>query len=551
MKIVTVEEMRQIEADADAGGHSYADMMEQAGTAIALAIAARRTVRNQRILLLIGPGNNGGDGLVAARHLAKMGASVACYLLKPRDPAKDENLRLVQELAVAIVSADKDKDWRKLRHLLQKTHILVDALLGTGTRLPIKGRMAELLGAVGRYLATGSRSLTRSPLTSLAVPTPVDGNIPFVVAVDGPSGLDFDSGAIDPLAIPAAVTVTFAYPKRGHFGGGPLGELVVADIGTDPKLAADVSLQVITPEAVREWLPPRPVDAHKGTFGRTLIVAGSTNYTGAAYLAGAAAARAGAGLITMAIPATIHVPVASQLAEATYLLLPHALGVIASGAVQVLAPELAKCDALLIGPGLGQEPETATFLQGLLSGGSERRPLGFAGSKTEGETPFEIPPLVIDADGLNLLSDMEDWPTRLPSNSILTPHPGEMAQLMACTIQDVQGDRIATAQSQATAWGHVIVLKGAHTVVAAPDGSTVIAPFANPGLATGGTGDVLAGIIAALRTQGMGPFESAAAGVYLHGLAGELARTEKGTAGMVAHDVLECLPAAWQHVGGS
>ncbi|MBU0704755.1 MAG: NAD(P)H-hydrate dehydratase [Chloroflexi bacterium] len=567
MKVVTVDEMRRIETAADAAGHSYAAMMEQAGRAVAEAITARRETRDRRVLLLVGPGNNGGDGLVAARSLAEVGARPVCYLLKPRDTAADENLRLVQERELPIVLAGKDEQQHQLCRLAHEADVVVDALLGTGARRPLRGALAEILVSVGQALAE-RRETPRKQLTTLipssapalspsallginSVKGPAQRDRPFVVAVDGPSGLDYDSGALDEAALPADLTVTFAYPKPGHFcfpGAGSLGELVVADIGTDPALADDVPLEVITPEMVREWLPLRPPDAHKGAFGKTLIVAGSVNYTGAAYLSGAAATRAGAGLVTLALPAAIHAAVAARLAEATYLLLPHELGVIAAQAAGVLAGRVEGYDALLLGPGLGQERETVAFVESLLGSGGGRKRLGFAHAEESEAPPLILPPLVVDADGLNILAQMKSWQKRLPPGSILTPHPGEMARLMGCAIGDVQAGRVTTARSQAAAWEQVIVLKGAYTIVAAPDGRIGIEPFANPGLATAGTGDVLAGTIAALRAQGLGAFEAAAAGAYLHGLAGELARAEMGAAGMVAGDVLTYLPRAWQHV---
>jgi len=553
MKVVSVDEMRHIEAASDAAGHSYAAMMEQAGRAVAEAIVARREVQDRRVLVLVGPGNNGGDGLVAARYLAEAGARVTCYLLKPRDAAQDEKFRLVQEQGLDVVLAGEDKGWRELERLVREADVVVDALLGTGTRLPLRGALAKMLSRVGRSLAP-RRQPPRQPLTPLiASVAPARRDWPFVVAVDGPTGLDYDTGALDERAVVADLTVTFAYPKLGHFrfpGASALGELVIADIGTDPALAADVALEVVTPEMVREWLPPRPPNAHKGTFGKALIVAGSVNYTGAAYLAGAAATRAGAGLVTLALPAAIHTAVAACLAEVTYLLLPHELGAISAGATRVLAERLEEYDALLLGPGLGREPETSAFVEALLGGVRGRRRLGFVGAEESTASPRTLPPLVVDADGLNILAEMADWPKRLPPESILTPHPGEMARLMRCTIGDVQADRVAIAQAQAAAWGQVVVLKGAHTVVAAPDGRVAIQPFANPGLATAGTGDVLAGTIVALRAQGLASFEAATAGAYLHGLAGELARVEVGVAGMVAGDVLARLPQAWQHITG-
>jgi len=557
MKIVTVDEMRRIEAATDAAGHSYAAMMEQAGQAVATAITVRREIRERRVLVLVGPGNNGGDGLVAARYLGEAGAHPTCYLLKPRDPAADENLRLVQERALPIVLAGEDEQWHQLQRLTHEADVVVDALLGTGARLPLQGALAEMLASVGQTLAE-RREAPRGRLTTLVYKSPpalgklpAERNFPFVVAVDGPSGLDYDNGALDEAALPANLTVTFAYPKLGHFcfpGAGSLGELVVADIGTDPALADDVSLEVITPEIVQKWLPPRPPHAHKGTFGKALIVAGSVNYTGAAYLAGAAATRAGAGLVTLALPAAIHTAVAACLPEATYLLLPHELGAITAQATDVLAGWIEGYDALLLGPGLGQERETATFVTSLLGSGGKRKRLGFTYAEESEAPPLATPPLVVDADGLNILAQMKSWQERLPRGSILTPHPGEMARLMGGTTSDVQADRVTVARSQAAAWGQVIVLKGAYTVVAAPDGRTGIEPFANPGLATAGTGDVLAGTIVALRAQGLGAFEAAAAGAYLHGLAGELARAEMGTAGMVAGDVMTYLARAWQQV---
>ncbi|MCX7681679.1 MAG: bifunctional ADP-dependent NAD(P)H-hydrate dehydratase/NAD(P)H-hydrate epimerase, partial [Anaerolineae bacterium] len=340
MKIVTVEEMRRIEAASDAAGHSYAAMMEQAGRAVAEAIMQRSPVRGRQVLVLIGPGNNGGDGLVAARYLAQAGAEVTCYLLRPRDPATDHNFRLAQAAGATTLLADADVEYAHLRHQVACCDILVDALLGTGTRLPLRGTAAEVLRQTRRALEA-RRKPTCSLLSTVVPPftgdRPAGG--PLIVAVDGPSGLDYDSGLLDETAIPADLTVTFAYPKVGHFrfpGAAAIGELVVADIGTDPSLAESVTLELATPAMVRAWLPHRPLDAHKGTFGKALIVAGSVHYTGAACLAGAAAVRAGAGLVTLALPAAIHHAVASHLLETTYLPLPHDGGFISAEAAGVL-----------------------------------------------------------------------------------------------------------------------------------------------------------------------------------------------------------------------
>jgi NAD(P)H-hydrate epimerase len=357
---------------------------------------------------------------------------------------------------------------------------------------------------------------------------------------------------LDPAAIPADLTVTFAAPKIGQFlfpGAGSVGELVVADIGspTDLMAAQQVTLEVATSDEVRGMLPSRPLDAHKGTFGKVMIAAGSVNYTGAAALAGEAAYRAGAGLVTLAVPSAIHGPLAARLMEPTYILLPHDMGAINEDAVAVLLEALHDYDALLVGPGLGQDEKTRLFLDGLLSGErpAARGRIGFGPAVRDAEEKegVSLPPLVLDADGLNLLTQLDNWPDRLPGNSILTPHPGEMARLMGCTRDEVADDRVGVAQRAAIDWKQVVVLKGAYSVVAAPDGRAVLMPFANPALATAGSGDVLAGAIVALLGAGLEPYHAAVAGAYLHGAAGLKAAEDLGKAGVVAGDLPRSLAA--------
>ncbi|MGD2164924.1 MAG: NAD(P)H-hydrate dehydratase [Anaerolineae bacterium] len=553
MKVVSVEQMQRIEAQSDQAGHPYSAMMERAGRSLAEAIGEREDPEERRVLVLVGPGNNGGDGLVAARYLSQLGSYVTCYVYGSRDPEVDENFRLVSEAEIRVVLAEDDAGREELRALTERADILIDALLGTGTHLPLRGNLSDILEVAGKIIARRRHSPSGRSLTS-AVPRPASsgGSTPFVVGVDGPTGLEYESGDLDAVTIPADLTVTFAYPKIGHFrfpGAAALGELVVADIGIDPALAEGVGLELATPTMVRRWLPARPANSHKGTFGKAMIVAGSVNYTGAAALAGESATRAGAGLVTLALPSAIHTSVAARVAEATYVLLPEAMGVVSSTAAEVLWKALEGYDALLVGPGLGREKETSGFLQKLLGSREVERSLGFRRSEERASGPVHLPPLVIDADGLNLLSELEDWPTRIPAKTVLTPHPGEMARLMGESVATVQQDRIAVARSGAAEWGHVVVLKGAFTVVADPGGRTVIEPFANPGLATAGTGDVLAGTIVALRAQGLSAFDAAAAGAYVHGLAGEIAREGVGAMGMVAGDVMACLPEALRRIG--
>jgi hydroxyethylthiazole kinase-like uncharacterized protein yjeF len=381
--------------------------------------------------------------------------------------------------------------------------------------------------------------------------------------VDGPSGLDFDSGAIDPLALKAHLTVTFAAPKWGHFalpGAEYVGELLVADIGIPKHVEISSKGTAITaPETIRQWLPSRPLDAHKGTFGKALIVAGSVNYTGAALLAASAAVRAGAGLVTLAIPNLLHPAIVPALPEVVYILLPHTLGVLDAYATAPLVEKLRgksssgeytpTYSAMLVGPGLSHTPETTSFIRRLLGLDTGKRSTGFAPSESKPESEHPIlPPLVVDADGLNILSDIPDWHGLLPPETILTPHPGEMARLAGKTTAEVQANRLRIAQTNAAAWGHIVVLKGAFTIVAAPNGETMLLPFANPGLGSAGTGDVLAGTIVALRAQGLEAFKAAVVGAYLHGLAGEIVRERLGTAGMTASDVAHALPEAIQRI---
>ncbi len=553
VKIITVEKSRDLETKTDEGGTSFAEMMERAGRGTARAIQRRIGARGKRVLILVGPGNNGGDGLVAAHYLWEMGARVTCYLWK-RNIGDDANFQRAKDDRLPMVWAEDDEGFEALRGLLTGADAVVDALLGVGVDRPIGGTLKELLDAVRQTLdeQCAPRELAETVPSNSIAPDPL------IVAVDCPTGLNCDTGALDPAAVPADLTVTFAYPKLGLLrfpGAEAVGHIVVADIGIPPELADDVPLEMATAEGIQAWLPARPRSAHKGTFGRALIVAGSVNYVGAATLAGAGAKRVGTGLVTMALPMPIQPAVAAGLAEATYLLLPHDMGVIAKGAVPVLREEFEDVDALLLGPGLTQEQETVSFVHSLLGlEASERRgQIGFVSSgPAEPADGPELPPLVVDADGLNALAAAGEWWKRLPPGTILTPHPGEMARLMGdeVTTSEVQADRDGNARRMAERWNAVVVLKGAFTVVAEPGGRVSILPFANPALATAGSGDVLAGAIAGLRAQGMDAFEAAVTGAYLHGLAGELARADLGDMGVVAGDLPPRLPQALHSIRG-
>lgn len=511
-KIVTVAEMKALEAAAERAGVGADALMENAGRQTAEAILARLgdDLAAHKVLVVCGKGHNGGDGLVAAHYLANAGARVSVYLQQPGEPADPKRGRL-RERGVYVAEATADSDGQVLQRLLASATVVVDAVLGTGARLPLTGAPAALLRAVG----AGVRARTPRP---------------FVVAVDCPSGLDCDTGALDALTLPADLTVTFAALRRGQLafpGAEAVGELVVAEIGLPADLPEWQALTValLTADQARRWLPARPRQAHKGTFGRALVAAGSVNYVGAAYLAGAAAYRVGAGLVTLGVPETLYALLAGRLLEATWGILPEAEGGLAEAGADWVRAEAARATALLVGPGLGQRPATRAFLSRLF--------------------PGPALPTVVDADALRLLAALPDWPARLPAPAVLTPHPGEMAALTGLDTAAIQADRLETARAYAARWGHVVVLKGAHTVVAAPAGEAWVAPFATAALARAGTGDVLAGAVVGLLAQGVPAFEAAALAVYLHGRAGELAAAAQATtASVLAGDVLAALGPA-------
>lgn len=564
MKIVTVEEMRAMERAADESGLTYEQMMENAGRSVADAILERWPDPRQ-VIVLCGPGNNGGDALVTARYLAQQGWPVRAYAVK-RSAEGDVQRERAVSAGVSVADESADDGHETLIAWLREADLIIDGLLGTGARPPLRSPIQDVLALTREIVESrrAERGIEASPRLApvMAMPGPVKAAPrPAVVAVDCPSGMDCDTGELPDEALSADVTVTFACPKRGHFlfpGAGATGELLVADIGIPESLAESVAVELATPAAMRRLLPPRPRHAHKGTFGRALIVAGSLHFTGAAYLAGAAATRVGAGLVTMAVPRAIYPILAAALHETVWLALPQDMGVVVPDASEILDQRLAEHRALLIGPGLSQEPEAVKFVQTFLLGGRAARRgrgrIGFLAQAEPAEEPSgerpSLPATVIDADGLNALAKTDDWWQYLPHRCVLTPHPGEMARLCGLSTREINADRIGVAVRFAKEWEQIVLLKGAYTVIASPEGRAWVLPFANPGLATGGTGDVLAGAIVGLLAQGLEPFDAAVLGGYLHGLAGELARRRLGEAGMVAGDLISCLPEAVQLLHG-
>lgn len=557
-KIVTVEEMRAIERAGDASGVSYAAMMDNAGRALADRILDRLVgAPSALITFLVGSGNNGGDALVAGRLVAQESQhEVRFYLYKPRGE-DDPNFTDAREAGLTIRSSHQDPQFETLHEWIQASQMVVDGILGIGLTLPIKGDLEGFMKAVGEAIATARNTPVTATYTTPDGPKVGPSPTPMVIAVDCPSGLDCDTGQIDALTIPADETVTFAAAKIGQVlfpGAGVCGTLHIASIGLPDDLPTltEVAVEMPAPPDIRALLPDLPANAHKGTFGKVMNVTGSLNYTGAAALAAEAAYRAGAGLVTVAAPQIIMPVLAAQVPEATWLLLPHDLGAIAEGAAPLVRETVDGYSALLLGPGWGQEETTGQFMIALLNKSSHKNrnhQIGFAprASSTGAATsePDALPPLIIDADGLNLLSQIDNWWELLPKDTILTPHPGEMARLTGLTREAVNGQRLILAHEKAIEWECVVLLKGAFTVIAAPDGRLVVLPFAEPALATAGTGDVLAGTIASLLAQGCNAFEAALVGGYVHGLAGRLAHAYARTARSVtARDVLATLSDA-------
>jgi len=533
MKLVTVAEMRAIEQEADSGGLTYAKMMENAGQGLAKAIqgTAYGQVEEPEILALVGPGNNGGDALVALSVLAANGWETRACIVA-RDPASDPLVTRFKEAGGDVFQAGSDVGYSQLKAFVESADVLLDGLLGTGLRLPLKDESRLIL------------ETARSVIDKMEWP-------PLVVAVDCPSGVDCDSGEAAEACLPADRTFTMAAVKQGllKFPACRLtGELDMVGIGPIDERRSWQALrhEVADAAIVRAILPARPLDAHKGTFGTALVAAGSVNFTGAAYLAGEAAYRVGAGLVTLAVPEPLHAALAGQFPEATWILLPHQTGVIAREAAEVLLAYLGKATALLVGPGLGMEETTGEFLEGILARRHQSKKasgrMGFVqtGGADKDTTSGELPPLVLDADALKHLAKIPNWHRQVPAMAVLTPHPGEMAVLSGLKIEVIQKERRKVASHYAEEWGHVVVLKGAFTVIAAPDGRTTTVPVATPALARAGSGDVLAGLIAGLRAQGVEAYDAARAGAWIHARAGLSAMDAMGSAASVlAGDILD------------
>ncbi len=522
MKIVTAQEMQLLDRRTiEEYGVPGLILMENAGLGVLREMSHRYGDLTRAILTVVaGKGNNGGDGFVVARHLYQQGIRVRVYLLGQKDKIKGDartNLLIFEKIGGEVRELAHPKiagaEIQELKSFLNQSLLIVDAIFGTG----LTSTRADLSEQIYSQVITLMNESTRP-----------------IVAVDLPSGISSDTGEVLGTAVKADLTVTFGLPKRGHYlypGAAYRGALRVVDIGIPKSLVREIPclVNLLTPEEISQKLPTRPADAHKGNFGHALVVGGSIGKTGAAAMAAQAALRMGAGLVTLAIPASLNSIMEQKLTEVMTVPLPETSGQTLSLAAEKAILDIAQDKSVIIlGPGLSTHPETQELVRKLLHA-------------------LRLP-IILDADGINALAGHTDSLAQVKTKMILTPHPGEMARLLGTTSQKVQSDRLGIAQSFAQRYNVWLVLKGAHTIIAEPLGSLHINPTGNQGMATGGTGDVLAGMMGGLISQCLDPLQASKGGVYLHGLAGDLAASQKGTMGMIAGDLIECIPLAIQKI---
>lgn len=510
MKVVTAEKMQEIDKRAmQEFGIPELILMENAGIEVTNAAKTVLTsLEGKKVCIFAGKGNNGGDGFVVARHMFYQGAKVKVFILGDMEAIQHSakvNLHILQNMNIDIVPIKTERDWDKVKVALTFSDCVVDALLGTGFRAPLKEALQKLIEVI---------NAARKP----------------VIAIDIPSGVDANTGQVDMIAIKATATVTFGLLKIGlifYPGADYTGEVFVKNIGFPYSLLHDECIKqtIITNSIVRNQLPERNSDVHKGVCGKVLVIAGSRGMTGAAALASMASLRSGAGLVTLAVGESMHDILSSKLTEVIIKALPEENEeLLYKEALDILIDLADQNDVVVIGPGLGRNPSTVQMIEEFIE-------------QTDKQ-------LVIDADALYALSkniNVLEGKEKMP---ILTPHLGEMARLVNKSVEEIKGDLISNAREAAELFQSIIVLKNSRTVVAYPDGNVYINTRGNAGMATAGSGDVLAGIIGALAAQhNNSNFDSAVGGVYLHSMAGDIAASS-GMIGLIASDIVQAIPSA-------
>ncbi len=516
MKILTSAEMRAIDKTAiEELGIPGIVLMENAGLRIVQVLKSRfPAIADERIVVAAGKGNNGGDGLVVARHLHNAGARPDVLLFSAKNEVTGDaadNLAVALKMGIPVTEVRDAAAWKKVRGVVFHASIVIDALFGTGLAKPLEGLFAAVVEDISRAEA-------------------------YKVAVDIPSGLSADTFEIIGPSVKADLTVTLAAPKVAHIFPPALdrvGELVIAPIGIPPELFEnpDLMLELVEEPAIRPYFAKRKRDTHKGSYGHLLIFAGSLGKSGASGLAGRAALRMGAGLVTVATAAGVLPSIARSMAELmTEPLAETPEKTIAAAALPRALALLKGKNAVLIGPGISTHASTAEFVLGLL--------------------PKIKVPCVIDADGINIVASRLDVLAGLEAPAVLTPHPGEFARLIGRTNDEVLRHRLELAPEFAAKHDVVVVLKGYRTLIAAPDGRVFVNPTGNPGMATGGTGDVLGGMIASQIAQKNDLLGAVLSAVYAHGLAGDIAADRLSEKALVAGDLIRYLPPALKGLAG-
>ncbi|WP_321494207.1 NAD(P)H-hydrate dehydratase [uncultured Desulfobacter sp.] len=513
MIIVTTQQMQQMDKNTiENFGIPGRVLMENAGRGALEILSEYFELEGARVAVVAGRGNNGGDGFVIGRYLMEMGVSVSFFLLSTRERVQGDaraNMDLVLDLLAEhslsqFIEIPDQESLEAAAGILADHDLFVDAIFGTGLNSDIRGvyrDVIELINDSGKA----------------------------VFSVDIPSGINADTGAVCGVAIQADATATFAFAKAGHIlypGNFYTADLEVIDIGIPGHIAKAQSPNIFLPEPhdIAGLIPARDFNAHKGSFGHLLVLAGSPGKTGAAALCANAAVRTGAGLVTLGVPERLMPVMEPMVIEPMAAALAQTpSGGLDAAALDDIVSLLADKAALALGPGMGTDSGTRELIKSII--------------------PIASVPMVLDADGLNCIADDPDILHTAKAPVILTPHPGEMARLTGKTTADVQNNRMETARNFAETYKVILVLKGAQTLVACPDGAVFICPTGNPGMACGGMGDVLTGMIAAFLTQGLAPESAALAGVYIHGLCGDLL-AEEHAVGFSASDMVAGIPCA-------
>jgi len=516
MKVVTSQQMREIDRKAiEENNLSGLILMENAGLRIFQSLKnIYPGLRLKKVIVFAGSGNNGGDGFVVARHLYNYGVKVKVFLLAPFNKTKGEageNLNTINKMGVELIETETTK-LEEIQEAIQNSDLIIDAILGTGLQGKVTGLKAKVIDLI---------NITNKE----------------VVAIDVPSGLNADSGKIEGPCIKATHTITLALPKIGLLlfpGASYAGKVTVEDIGIPSYLLKNnkIKTNMVTKEIVKSLLPFRSNYSHKGSFGKVLILAGSVGMTGAAYLASEAAMRSGAGIVVLGIPRSLNPIMEVKLTEVITLPLSEtekqSLG---EEAEETISKLMKNYSVLGIGPGISRQAETQRLVRKVI----EKSNI----------------PLVIDADAIYALSEDTSILKKTKTPLVITPHPGEIAKLINKDIDYILNNQLDITREIAKEFGIVVILKGARTIIANKEGEVYINVGDNSGMATGGAGDVLTGIICSLIAQGADNFSAAIAGVYIHSLAGNLARDIKGERGMIAGDILSQVPKAFLNLEGT